>query len=142
VLQAMIFTDKDRMVLTPTYHVFRMYVPFQDATLLPALVSDGVYQHGEIRLPRVDALAARDTHGKIWLAVSNLDPNRSAQVTLEVPVPFKQARGETLSAPRVDSVNTFDAPKTVAPKPFTARASGNQLKLSLAPASVTVVALD
>ena len=35
VLQAMIFTDKEKMLLTPTYHVFRMYVPFQDATFLP-----------------------------------------------------------------------------------------------------------
>ena len=36
VLQAMILTDKQRMLLTPTYHVFRMYVPFQDATFIPA----------------------------------------------------------------------------------------------------------
>ena len=33
VLQAMILTDKEKMVLTPTYYVFKMYVPFQDATL-------------------------------------------------------------------------------------------------------------
>src|SRR5436190_18931268 len=35
VLQAMVLTDKEKMVLTPTYHVFRMYVPFQDATVVP-----------------------------------------------------------------------------------------------------------
>ena len=35
VLQAMILTEGERMVLTPTYHVFKMYVPFQDAAALP-----------------------------------------------------------------------------------------------------------
>ena len=74
VLQAMILTDKEKMLLTPTYHVFRMYLPFQDATLLPVTVSAAEYQHGDIRLPRVDAIAARDAQGKTWLAVSNLDP--------------------------------------------------------------------
>jgi len=143
VLQAMILTHKDKMLLTPTYHVFRLYLPFQDATVLPVTVSGGEYRHGELRLPRVDALAARDAHGKMWLAVSNLDPNRPAQIALDVAgAVFKGARGETLTAPRVDSVNTFDAPRTVAPKPLSARASGKQLKLVLAPASITVVALE
>jgi alpha-L-arabinofuranosidase len=32
VLQAMILTEDEKMVLTPTYHAFRMYVPFQDAS--------------------------------------------------------------------------------------------------------------
>jgi alpha-N-arabinofuranosidase len=42
----------------------------------------------------------------------------------------------------VDSVNTFDAPRTVAPKAFSAQASGGLLKLRLAPASITVVVLE
>jgi alpha-N-arabinofuranosidase len=143
VLQAMILTDKEKMLLTPTYHVFRLYVPFQDATLLPVTVSAAEYQHGGFKLPRVDAIAARDASGKTWLAVSNLDPHRTTEVALDGPLAtFRLARGETLTAPRVDSVNTFDAPGTVAPKAFLARASGNRLKLPLAPASITVVALE
>ena len=47
VLQAMILTDKEKMVLTPTYHVFRMYVPFQDATFVPVAFDAGTYTHGE-----------------------------------------------------------------------------------------------
>ncbi|HSC14936.1 MAG TPA: alpha-L-arabinofuranosidase C-terminal domain-containing protein, partial [Gammaproteobacteria bacterium] len=35
VLQAMILTQGDSMLLTPTYHVFKLYIPFQDATSLP-----------------------------------------------------------------------------------------------------------
>ena len=59
VLQAMILTDKEKMMLTPTYHVFKMYVPFQDATLVPVTFDEGAYTHGTITLPRVDAMAAR-----------------------------------------------------------------------------------
>ena len=65
VLQAMILTDGPKMLLTPTYHVFRMYLPFQDATLIPLEFQAGSWSHGDIRLPRVDAIAARDTVGRI-----------------------------------------------------------------------------
>ena len=41
VLQAMILTDRARMILTPTYHVFRMYLPFQDATSIPVSFAAG-----------------------------------------------------------------------------------------------------
>ena len=80
VLQAMILTDKEKMVLTPTYHVFRMYVPFQDASFVPVSFDAGSYTHGNVTLPRLDAIAARDASGKLWLAVTNLDPNRPATI--------------------------------------------------------------
>ena len=56
VLQAMILTDKEKMVLTPTYYVFKMYVPFQDATFVPVTFNAGTYTHGDI------TLAARGCH--------------------------------------------------------------------------------
>ncbi len=52
VLQAMILTDKEKMVLTPTYHVFKMYLPFQDATFVPVTFDAGAYTHGSVTLPR------------------------------------------------------------------------------------------
>ena len=57
-----------------------MYVPFQDATFVPVGLEAGTYMQGNITLPRVDAIAARDKAGKLWLAVTNLDPNRSVTV--------------------------------------------------------------
>jgi alpha-L-arabinofuranosidase len=143
VLQAMILTRGEKLVLTPTYHVFRLYVPFQDATVLPVRVEAGEYRHGSIQLPRVDGIAARDAGGKTWLALTNLDATRPAEVAIDVAgASFTRARGETLTAPRVDSVNTLEAPDAVAPRPYQAKASGGKLKLKLAPASVTVVALE
>ena len=143
VLQAMILTDKEKMVLTPTYHVFKMYVPFQDAALVPVAFDAGAYTNGAITLPRVDALAARDQAGRLWLSVTNLDPNRP--VTIEAAlagITATSAAGETLTAPAVDSVNTFESPALVAPKPVTAKVAGGRLTLTLAPKSVTVVAID
>ena len=143
VLQAMVVTDKDKMVLTPTYHVFKMYVPFQDATFVPVTFQSGAYTVFDITLPRVDAIAAKDTQGKLWLAVTNLDANRP--ITIDATVAGGAARsaaGETLTAPKVDSVNTFDVPNTVAPKPISVKADGGKLSLELPPKSVTVVSLE
>ncbi|HWW77692.1 MAG TPA: alpha-L-arabinofuranosidase C-terminal domain-containing protein, partial [Pyrinomonadaceae bacterium] len=121
VLQAMILTDREKMVLTPNYYVFKMYVPFQDAALVPVTFDAGTYTHGDVTLPRVDAIAARDASGRLWLAVTNLDPNRPAEIEASLPgVAATSASGETLTAPKVDSVNTFDAPNAVVPKPFAA----------------------
>jgi alpha-N-arabinofuranosidase len=142
VLQAMIMTDKEKMVLTPTYHVFRMYVPFQDATFVPVTFTAGTYTHGAITLPRVDAIAAKDAAGTLWLAATNIDPNQRVEVGVRLTgVSARTAAGETLTAPAVDSVNTFDNPKAVVPKPVTARLQGDQLTLTLEPKSVTVLAV-
>jgi alpha-N-arabinofuranosidase len=142
VLQAMILTDKEKMVLTPTYHVFRMYVPFQDAAFVPVTFEAGSYTHGDITLPRVDAIAAKDAAGTVWLAITNVDPARPIEIATRVTgLHAKTVAGETLTAPAVDSVNTFEAPKTVAPKPVSAKIQDDQLTLTLEPKSVTVLSI-
>lgn len=142
VLQAMILTDGDKMLLTPTYHVFHMYVPFQDATLLPVTYDAGRYTHGAITLPRVDAVAARDAAGTVWLSVTNLDPARPVSIATSLHgTTVTSASGETLTAPAIDSVNTFEAPETVTPRPISVAVQGDRLTLTLDPKSVTVLAL-
>jgi alpha-L-arabinofuranosidase len=143
VLQAMILTDKEKMVLTPTYHVFKMYTPFQDSTFVPVAFEAGTYTHGDITLPRVDAIAAKDTAGKLWLAITNLDPNQAVDVEATLAgITAKSAVGETLTASKVDSINTFDAPNTVVPKPIAARVQGGKLALKLEPKSVAVISVE
>jgi alpha-N-arabinofuranosidase len=143
VLQAMILTNKDRMLLTPTYHVFHMYVPFQDATFVPLTFDPGVSTTNGVTLPRVDAVAARDKAGKVWIAVTNIDPKSPATFSVSLAgVKATKASGQTLSAPKVDSINTFDAPNTVAPKALSAKVAGGKLTVTVAPASVTVLGLE
>ena len=143
VLQAMIQTDGSKMVLTPTYHIYKMYVPFQDATLLPIAYNPGEYKVGTTVLPQIDVIAGRGKDGKVWLSLTNLDANNAVDFSGGVQgVPATAAVGEVLTAERVDTVNSFSAPSAVTPKPVSFKATGGNLVLKLPPKSVTVVRLE
>ena len=139
VLQAMILTDKGRMVLTPTYHVFDMYVPFQGATPYAAEVKGPTYEKAGFKVPMVDVSAARGTDGKLYLSLTNTDPNKAARVTTNLS---GTARGRILTGPATDTHNTFDNPNTIMPAAYSARSSGGKLTLDLPAKSVVVVAID
>jgi alpha-L-arabinofuranosidase len=143
VLQSMILTDKEKMVLTPTYYVYKMYVPFQGATSVPVTFDADTYTEGSVRLPRMDAVAARDAAGRLWLAITNLDPQKPLAVDAEIHgLTARSVKGETLTAPAVDSVNTFAAPGTVMPQPVSASVTGGKLVVTVGPKSVTVLSLE
>ena len=98
-----------------------MYVPFQDATFVPIQLDPQTYVHGDVEIQRVDAIAARDKDGKVWIAIANVDPRRAVRIRIAVAVRrTRRFAAKTLAAPKIDSVNTFEAPNTVAPKPVTA----------------------
>jgi alpha-L-arabinofuranosidase len=143
VLQAMILTDGPRMLLTPTYHVFHMYAPFQDAVFVPIELNAGAYTFGDAAAPRLDAIAARGADGALWLAATNVDANRPAQLRINVDgASLRSASGQVLTAPRVDSHNSFAAPDTVRPRPISAQARAGVLSMTLPAKSVVVVRLD
>jgi alpha-N-arabinofuranosidase len=142
VLQALILTDGPKMLLTPTYYVHQMYLPFQDATFVPVMFDAGEYRQGDVVLPRVDAVAVRATDGKLWLSLVNLDPNRAAEIQVAIPgVRAGAASGTMLTAPAVNSVNTFEATDTVVPRAISARASGGALTVALPAKSVAMLAI-
>ena len=143
VLQSMILTDGPRMVLTPTYHVYRLYLPFQDATSVPVKFEGGDYKFQTLTMPRLDAVAARDKAGKLWLAVTNIDPNRPAEIAVAVEgARAGTVAGQVLTAAKVGAVNTFDAPNAVAPKAISGTVSNGTAHLTLPPKSIAVVALN
>ena len=57
VLQAMIFTQDEKMIVTPTYHLFDMYKVHQDATLLPLTLDCVNYEREGRSLPAISATA-------------------------------------------------------------------------------------
>ena len=143
VLQGMILTDEEKMVVTPTYYIYKMYVPFQDAQFIPVSVDPGEYKFGDISIPQIDVIAARAKDGKIWIAAANLDPHNAADIPTSVEgISARSASGEVLSAAQFDTVNTFEDPNAVVPKPVSVQTSGGTLVLHLPPKSVTVVCLD
>ena len=81
VLQSMILTKDDKMVLTPTYHVFEMYKVHQDATYLPLeLNCERKIVRDDRIVPMVSATASRDANGFIHISLSNVDLQESQEI--------------------------------------------------------------
>jgi alpha-N-arabinofuranosidase len=139
VLQAMILTDKDRMVLTPTYHVFDMYQVFMGAVPYPATTTGPEYRHGDSRMAMVDAFAARAKDGKLYLALVNTDPNKPAHVVTNLT---GTAKGHILTGPAMDTHNTFAAPSAIHPVAFNGTSDGGKLAIDLPAKSVAVLAVE
>jgi alpha-L-arabinofuranosidase len=136
VLQAMVLTDGPRMLLTPTYHVFDMYKPFKGATPLQGALETPRWRRGETELPSVDYTAARAADGSTLLALVNLDPDRPARVSTNLP---GAARGHVLTAAAMDAHNTFDRPQGLVPAAYAARPGPSGLTLDLPAKSIVVV---
>ena len=117
VLQSMILTKGDKMILTPTYHVFKMYNVHQDATLLPTSLICEPYKFGSDQIPSISSSASVDKNGKIHVTISNLNPSK--EIKLEVNLSEKGFTninsGTILTASAFNAVNTFDKPGTVVP---------------------------
>lgn len=140
VLQAMILTDKEKMLLTPTYHVFKMHIPFQNATYLPVeLKGNAQYAKGEHSVAKISASAARDSKGETWLTLVNLDPLNSEKIVLEGTL--KSIQGELLTAKEMDAHNTFEQPNKVKPVPFKQRAKNGVVSFELPAKAVLVMKL-
>ena len=139
VLQAMILTDKQKMLLTPTYHVFDMYQPFMDATPFPALVAGPVYTRGKASMPTIDASAARGKDGKLYLALVNVSPDTAVRVRTNLT---GVAQGRLLTAPQIDSHNSFDAPDAVKPVSFSGRVEAGRIVFDMPAKSIAVVGIE
>ena len=144
VLQAMILTDGPKMLLTPTYHVFHMFIPFQGATDLPVDLKTPNYTYGKTTVPEVSVSAARVASGDIDVALVNLNPDRAAQVSVAISGAKPQSvSGTILTAPTMDAHNTFDDPNAVHPVAFTgAKIAGGRLTLTLPSKSVVVLSVQ
>jgi len=144
VLQAMIQTSKDKLVLTPTYHAFAMYTPFQDATSLPATIENNpVYKVDKFEMPKLSATAARGKDGKLYIGLVNSHATQATELTLQVgSAAPKAVKGKLLTAGAMDSQNELGKPAQVVPVAFEAQAVDGKLTLKLPAKSVIVVAVE
>ena len=76
VLQALIFTDGEKILLTPTYHIYNMYKVHHDAILLPLTLESPDYMLGSESLKAISASASMDEEGRIHLSLVNIDPHK------------------------------------------------------------------
>lgn len=146
VLQSVILTNKEKMIVTPTYHVFEMYKVHQGATLLPLDVTAPEYTLSGSSIPAVHASASRDKSGKVHISIVNLDPNREGKISLRIvgagPGPGP-VTGRLLTATAMNSVNTFERPDAVHPTPFNAiTVTGDLVTFKLPAKSIVVLELS
>jgi alpha-N-arabinofuranosidase len=141
VLQAMILTDKEKMVLTPTYHVFEMYKVHQDATLIPVELTAPQYTLGQSSVPSLSASASKDASGKVHVSIVNLDPNRDVTVSAKFAgLSAKNVTGRVLSGPAMNTLNSFDQPDAVKPVEFKGfNLAGETLNVTMPSKSVVVL---
>jgi alpha-N-arabinofuranosidase len=144
VLQAMILTDKEKMLLTPTYHVFEMYKPFQNATLLPTALTTPDYKLGEVAIPAVSTSAARGANGEVVVSLVNTDPNKPARVTVKVSgAQAKKLTARILTTGAMNAHNTFEKPEAVTPATFVGgKLRGDSWIFDLPAKSVVVATLN
>jgi len=144
VLQSVILTKDDKMVLTPTYHVFDMYKVHQDATLLPLDLKGADYGFEKDKIPAISMSASKDKEGRIHVTLCNLDPQNTNTVTVDLRgAKPAQVVGRILTADAMNAHNTFEKPETVKPAAFSgARLTANGLEVRLPAKSVVVLELQ
>ena len=116
VLQSLVLTRQDKLLLTPTYHVFDLYQGHQGATLLPTHVTAPDYTHESVKVPSLSVSASRSPQGRITLSVVNLDPARAANIGIELRgAQARSASGRVVTAKSMDARPEFDQPDALAP---------------------------
>ena len=143
VLQAVVLTDKEKMILTPTYHVMEMYNVHHDATMIPVRVKTDNYVLNNNTLPAVSVSASKDKNGLTHISLVNIDPNKNQEVTVNINgASFKNVTGRILTSAHIQDHNTFDDPEKIKPATFSgATLRGNALSVKMPPASVVVLEL-
>jgi len=143
VLQAVILTDKEKIILTPTYHVMEMYNVHQDATLLPVTVKSDAFTFNQDSLQAVSVSASRDSNNATHISIVNIDNTKGRQLSIELDRSgYKSVSGRILSSANIKDHNSFAQPEKIQPFAFKGAAlKGSSLSVTLPAASVVVLEL-
>ena len=116
VLQAMILTKGDKMIVTPTYHVFEMYKVHQGAKMLPTDLTCNPYKNNSETLPSLSVSASKDKAGRIHISICNLDPEAPAELMCQLK-DYKpnKVTARVLTADVMNAHNTFERPNALTP---------------------------
>ncbi|MCT1578498.1 alpha-N-arabinofuranosidase [Oceanobacillus kimchii] len=143
VIQAMILTEGDKMILTPTYHVFELYKVHQNAEKLSLNVRTDTIIENDQTYPTVSATASKAQDGTINISLCNLDKDARTTVDIDLRgIEVKEISGRILTANEMNAKNTFEQPENVVPEKFTSYSQeGNNLQVELPSKSVLVLTI-
>lgn len=140
VLQAVILTEGNKMLLTPTYHVMRMFNVHQDARLLPYSLEGADYLMNNAAVPALHVSASKDSLGVTHVSLVNIDSQKSHDLNVELRgMSIRQVTGEILTSARIQDHNTFQQPETVKPKKFEQIAVHGQIATVRIPSASIIV---
>ncbi len=143
VLQAMVLTEGEQMILTPSYHVFDLFAPHQDAALIQIEVETADYVFSGETVPGLSVSASMTRDGALMMTIANPDPNADVQarVDLGAHMPTKVS-GRILTSARMNDYNDFKDGDKVRPRAYTgASFEAGALRLHLPKMSVVAVEL-
>ena len=113
VLQALILTDGEKMLKTPTYHVFEMYKTHQDNDLVQSAIATDRLPGA---VPQVTESASVDADGTITITIANMHAADSEKIELRIDGgQYELIEARTLSD-EIHMLNTFEEPDAVRPK--------------------------
>lgn len=135
VLQAVILTKEEKIILTPTYHVMNMYKVHQDALLIPSIIQNNTDYQG---IPAISVSASKSKNGSTNISLVNLDLFKSLEVIIEID-DISMLSAQILSSDKVQDHNTFDNPDNIQPQEFTDfKIKNDKITVSIPPISVIV----
>jgi alpha-L-arabinofuranosidase len=141
VLQSVILTNEEKLILTPTYHVMEMYNVHQDAKLLKVAVKSNDYVFENGKLPAISCSASRDSLGVTHVSLVNIDAQKQQEITIDISGgKYSSVLGRVLSSAKLQDCNTFEAPDKIKPAAFKdAVLKGTTLTVKMPPFSVVVL---
>jgi alpha-N-arabinofuranosidase len=143
VLQAVILTKEEKMILTPTYHVMKMYNVHQDATLVPMSIESPTYEFNGKKMTAVNSSASKDASGTLNISLTNIDFKKSHEVVINLRgEDFSKVSGQILASTNISDHNTFEETNKVSVKDFSgAKLDKGVLKLTIPAYAVVVLNL-
>lgn len=144
VLQSVILTREDEMVLTPTYYIFKLYSVHQDAMLVPAFLETSDYTFNGESVPKISA-SSSVKDGTIAITLCNLDPDKSEKVEIELhsSTNYSGAKGQIVTASKLNAFNDFGKNEEVNIKEFSLEKPKNgKLTVELPAKSVVLVQIN
>ena len=141
VLQAVALTDGEDMILTPTYHVLKMYTVHHDAQLLPVEFDSPDYLFNGETLPAVSVSASRNENGSVNISLVNIDSQKKNKVEIDLSgLDVNNMTATILNSERLQDHNTFDDPENIVIENFKDfRLRRGKLEVTLPAHSVVVL---
>jgi len=143
VLQAVILTQGNEMVLTPTYYVFKMYKVHQDAMLIPADLTCENYELEGESIPAVNS-SASVKDGVMSITMCNLNPNKDEPVELNLGTEdYKKVSAQIVTGKKMAAYNDFGKTEEVTLKEWDVKKPKNgKMNITLPSKSVVLIQLS